>query len=311
MHKSFNSTFFDVLQFVSRHRLRTSHRPLSVALILYAISYVSVVAGTGLSFILEPVAPDELPVNRVDKSSVDAVAAQEVAAVAEPAIVKVVPPKPEPISKMTFVNDRDLLAAIADNLYAHYGLEGELRISLQRDWDGVRVPSENWTLNIIGLPANGIKSRIILKFEVIEGNITMGQWQLPIRCELWQDVLTSTRRISNGVEPLASDFEIQQVNVLRLNDNPVPVDIDLSKYVMKRAIGNSRPLLWQNIEQKPLVRKGQVVEVIASEGALHISMKGIALEDGLLNDFISIRNLTSKKSIDAQIIDEKHVKVYF
>ena len=204
-----------------------------------------------------------------------------------------------------------VLNAIAAELQAHYQVIGELRVSAQREWRPVKLDSSNWHLNITQLPLNGLQSSVLLKFEIIEDDRMIGQWQLPVRCELWQSVLKSTRRIVNGVEPLASDFLVRKADILRLADRPVPVDLDLGQYVIKQSIPDSSVLLWQNVEEKPLVRKGQVVDVVASEGIMLISMKGVALEDGLLNDFISIRNLTSKKSIEAQVIDENHVKVHF
>jgi flagella basal body P-ring formation protein FlgA len=40
-------------------------------------------------------------------------------------------------------------------------------------------------------------------------------------------------------------------------------------------------------------------------------MRGYALEDGANGEFIRVRNLTSRKEFQAQVIDEQSVQVYF
>ena len=270
--------------------------PITVVLVLNA----------GLSAILEPISDQDLShlraapvIEPTEKISAISATGKDVSGV------------PTAPGTSIRLDANTVLDAIAAELQGHYQVLGELRVSAQREWRPVKLNSNNWHLNITQHPLNGLQSSVLLKFEIIEDDRVIGQWQLPVRCELWQSVLKSTRRIVNGVEPLASDFLVRKADVLRLADRPVPVDLDLDQYVIKQSIPDSSVLLWQNVEEKPLIRKGQVVDVVASEGIMLISMKGVALEDGLLNDFISIRNLTSKKSIEAQVIDENHVKVHF
>jgi len=51
--------------------------------------------------------------------------------------------------------------------------------------------------------------------------------------------------------------------------------------------------------------------VIATEGALMISLKAKAIEDGADGDLIRVSNLSTNKKFQAQVIDDKKVRVLF
>lgn len=57
-----------------------------------------------------------------------------------------------------------------------------------------------------------------------------------------------------------------------------------------------------------LVHKGKVVTILAGNGSLRVSMVGIALESGLLSETIRVRNRSSGKVVDAQVIAKNKVQ---
>ncbi len=66
---------------------------------------------------------------------------------------------------------------------------------------------------------------------------------------------------------------------------------------------------WLDVGHRPLVRKGDIVEVSATEGLLHVSMKALALENGALGDVVTVRNPESLKTIPALVVGESHVEI--
>ncbi len=69
-----------------------------------------------------------------------------------------------------------------------------------------------------------------------------------------------------------------------------------------RDVPPDRVLTWHDIARRPLVRKGEVVEVAASEGRLFLSMKALALQAGARGDLITVRNLESLKDISGLVV---------
>ncbi len=57
-----------------------------------------------------------------------------------------------------------------------------------------------------------------------------------------------------------------------------------------------------------LVQKGQVVTILAGRDNLYVAMAGIALESGLLSETIRVRNRSSGKVVDAQVIAKNKVQ---
>ena len=59
------------------------------------------------------------------------------------------------------------------------------------------------------------------------------------------------------------------------------------------------------------MRKGDLVDVTASEGALSISMKALAMQNGAQGEAVTVRNLDSRKDFTAIVVDENHVQIRF
>lgn len=200
---------------------------------------------------------------------------------------------------------------LANRMAEHYEVTGDFRIDLLRPWRAVPVAEGAWELVVTEFPATGLSSSTLIRFRLLSEGRTVGEWQMPLRCELWQEVLVATRHLNRDALPEASDFDVRRIDALRFRDALVTPDTELGHYELRETVSKGQPLLWRQLDQQPLVRKGSVVEVSAQEGLLSISMKGLALEDGTQDQFISVRNLESRRDFQAQIIGENRVRVYF
>ena len=74
---------------------------------------------------------------------------------------------------------------------------------------------------------------------------------------------------------------------------------------------SGRMLTWRDITRRPLVKKGDVVEVSASTGLLVVTMKALAMESGAQGETVTVRNPESHKNFSAIVVDENRVKVRF
>ena len=74
-----------------------------------------------------------------------------------------------------------------------------------------------------------------------------------------------------------------------------------NSFVFTRNLTPNRLLNWRDVARRPLVRKGEMVEVAATEGTLLITLKGLAMENGAQGDTVTVRNLESKRDIHAQV----------
>ncbi len=225
---------------------------------------------------------------------------------------KIVLDKPVTVEKSTnYLTIQDLLPALKYEIEKRYQINGNLRIFPLRSWNGVALQSTVWKLEITKAPSLSLSSKVLVGFQLTSEGKTIGEWQIPLRCEIWSDVLVTRQLLNRGSAVSKRDFEVKNMDVLRFPNTLVDTGLDLLEYELVQTVSEGQPLLLRDIAAKPLIRKGQVVEVVASEGQMYISMKGQALEDGIRDAFISIRNINSRKNIQAQVIDDSKVKVYF
>ena len=79
----------------------------------------------------------------------------------------------------------------------------------------------------------------------------------------------------------------------------------------KRAIGAKTVLRTHLVEFPPLVKRGDVVVIIAESGGLKISALGQEKKKGGFGDRIPVINFDSKKILYARVLDSSTVKVDF
>lgn len=94
----------------------------------------------------------------------------------------------------------------------------------------------------------------------------------------------------------------------------VPLDAvlkeeDLKEKVARVAISKGRMITYSMISFPPIIRNGEVVEVILERENLRITTKGIALADAQEDQSVKVRLLDSKREIYAKPISEKKVLV--
>ena len=214
-------------------------------------------------------------------------------------------------TKLFFLTEDDLLPVLQILLEEKFRINGDFRIYPMRPWKSLALPDSDWKLEIIGYPLTGITSKIIINFRIRSGEEFNGDWQLPIRCEIWQEVFIPKSRLNRGDPINLEYFDVKSADILRCRYPPLPVDIDLADYELAQTVTPNSPLMWRNLAAKPLIRKGQIVDVTATEGMLSIKMKGLAMENGAYGDFIIVRNLQSRKNVQAQVVNGYKVKVFF
>jgi flagella basal body P-ring formation protein FlgA len=84
----------------------------------------------------------------------------------------------------------------------------------------------------------------------------------------------------------------------------------LSSYQLNSNLRPGTVLKWNNLSKITLVQKGKIVDVFASGNGIYVTMKGMALEDGVEGGMVKIRNLSSEKEFQAKVLNENSVKVH-
>jgi flagella basal body P-ring formation protein FlgA len=121
-----------------------------------------------------------------------------------------------------------------------------------------------------------------------------------------------TRKPLGRHKPITED-DIE-LTTMDLSDLPSGVITDPGAVLGKRtrrAVGARIPLQADLIELPPLVKRGDLVVIVAQSNGLKITTLGQVKKKGRLGEQIPVVNLDSKKILHARVIDSNTVKVEF
>ncbi len=78
-----------------------------------------------------------------------------------------------------------------------------------------------------------------------------------------------------------------------------------------RRVASGRALTKSVLALPRLIRKGEDVVIVANAGLLNVRMKGVALEDGEQGGMVRVRNLSSERIIQGQVVGRGKILVSY
>jgi flagella basal body P-ring formation protein FlgA len=205
----------------------------------------------------------------------------------------------------------DLLRELKAQLADHYTVTGDLALEMARPWGAISLPAADAAVTILDYPRDGLTSVMNVRCRVTSGNQVLGEWQITLRAWLWQEVWVAAARLDRGQELDESMVNAGKADALQKRVALLTTDLKPSAYELAQSVNAEAPLSKRDVVEKPVIRKNQIVDVTAKRGALSISMKAQALENGAAKALIRMRNLDSKREFNAQVIDETRAIVLF
>ena len=202
-----------------------------------------------------------------------------------------------------------LIAALASDLAAHFNLEGDLQLELLRPWAPPARLASVWSIAVLEYPAVPTSSMLVRCCVLADGT-PLTEVTLALRASLWRDAWVARQPLTVGASFDPSLLDARRVDLFRDRDL-LPASLGDSSYIFARAVPAGRLLTWRDISRRPLVRKGDLVEVSAIEGMLLVTLKALAMENGAQGDTVTVRNPESRKDFVALVVDEKRVQVRF
>ena len=219
------------------------------------------------------------------------------------------PPALTELATPTPFTREQLVAALARELVTHFNLEGDLQLDLLRPWTPPAHVASVWNLSVLEYPATPAAS-MLLRCRVLADASPVTEVSLVLRAVLWRDVWLSRAPLAVGMAFDSTLLEARRIDVLRERD-VLPAAVGDRSYIFLRAVPAGRLLTWRDISRRPLVRKGELVEVSAADGLLLVTLKALAMENGSQGDTVTLRNPESRKNFSATVIDENRVQVRF
>jgi flagella basal body P-ring formation protein FlgA len=202
-----------------------------------------------------------------------------------------------------------LLAALTKELAGHFNLEGELQLELIRPWTPPARIAAGWTLQVLEFPLVA-SATMMVRCRVLADAAAVAETSFVVRASHWREAWVTRQPLTVGGLFDPALLETRRVDLLRERD-ALPAAVGDRSYIFARAVPAGRLLTWRDIGRRPLVKKGEIVEVSAVDGALALTLKAIAMENGAQGDMVTVRNQESRKDFAAVVVDENRVQVRF
>lgn len=213
------------------------------------------------------------------------------------------------VSSPTPFTREQAIGALTRALASHFNLEGELQLEFIRPWTPPARVAAVWELNVLEFPAVATSSMMV-RCRLLADAAVVSDLSVVVRAQLWRETWATRQPLTAGATFDPAALEVRRVDLLRERD-ALPAAVGDRSFVFARSVPAGRMLTWRDIARRPLVRKGELVEVAAVEGPLVVTMKATALENGAQGDTVTVRNPQSRKDFAAMVIAENRVQVRF
>lgn len=205
----------------------------------------------------------------------------------------------------------DIQEAITKEVEATLRPASRLTLVPLRDLPDLSTYSQPFHVNVMNMPGRLQRGSVLVSFQIENEKGVLGEWSVPFRVHLFAEAWSPRSQLRRGELASASDFEIRQVDLL-VEPDAVPAQLEnLLRHEYSRDVRPGNPLVWGDLIERSLVRKGDVVEVSAVDGLLAITMRAVARQDGSDGDLILLRNIDSAKEFSARVVGENRVEVIF
>ena len=208
------------------------------------------------------------------------------------------------------LNEADAMALLTSALQDNYVKDqGKLELDFTEPWSAPVVPDEPLTVKILEAPADGVAPLFIVRFQLCTATETVGTWEASLRAHVWRDVWVAHSDLLRGESVADADLIQDRRDVLETHAPLADFSQGDPTLELADSIPANRILLERDIKPRAVIHRGDVADAVLQEGALNITIKVEALEDGAPGQIIRARNSTSQHDLTGKVLDEHTIEV--
>ena len=210
------------------------------------------------------------------------------------------------------VNETLLKELLTDTLQKdHVKERGELELRFNRQWKPVVIPDEPISIKVTELPTSGVSPNFICRFELIAGDENVGTFQQPLGAKVWKEIFVARSNLTRGQPLHDADIGLERRDTLNNRDYLTALPLDDPYVEFRENVPAGTQITARTLRLRAIIKRGRLVDAVAKDDALTISVKAEALEDGVPGQMVRVRNIRSKREFKGKVQDEQTVMVVF
>ncbi len=129
--------------------------------------------------------------------------------------------------------------------------------------------------------------------------------------ELYENVFHSAETIKKGEMITRDDLYLEKRNIFNLKSSYIKSFKDAEGKILKTNLKKGEYLKLSQLEEPPVIKKGDIITLVAKNENLLILTSGISREDGFINKLIKVENLQSGKLVRGIVKEKSKVEVVY
>lgn len=227
----------------------------------------------------------------------------------DPAKTEPAPPMPALQEQYFQLTYADAEAAIAEAL-ASRGAGSKITVTMNRgdkNGDVIFKNSQAISVEIRGLRFDDKVSRFTANLVALSGDQVVSAVAASGRYDELVEVPVLKRSVKAGEVISMNDIELRDYTAARTRMDTIT---DMASLIGKsplRVISPGRPVREHELAQPTMIKKNDLVTMHYQIGGMKIATQGQALEDAPQGGVVPVRNVASKKTVQARVQDAMNV----
>ena len=212
--------------------------------------------------------------------------------------------------QMRSYTESDVLALLTATLQRDYVKDrGELELNFKQSWSALTLPDEPLTVKILELPTVGVIPSFIVRFQLCTTHGNLGTWQATVQAHVWRDVWVAHSNLMRGARVNGADIVHERFDVLNVREALAEFSAADPGLELAEPVASGVPLLARAIKPRAVIHRGQIANALVQDGALSITTKVEALDNGAPGETIRARNPVSHRDLTGQVLDGQTILV--
>lgn len=183
------------------------------------------------------------------------------------------------------------------------GVDGEVTISLDTEPTDLVVPAGELKLTVefpYGIRLSGLTAATV-NVQVDGRLVAAATVKLDIK--LYREILVAARPIAAWEILTADSLQRERRDVGKLASGYITDEQKVLGLAARRSLTPGAVITDSVLAKPVLIRRGQLIAIIARSGGIEVVAAGQALQDGAEGQVIRVQNIQSKKILSAQVLD--------
>ena len=210
------------------------------------------------------------------------------------------------------ISQEKIKALVSDYILNNFlSLRKDARIKNIKVASGLRVPTGRISYKVSPPRKRNLLGKVPVSVTFsVDDKLYKRVWAT-VTIEEFATVVVTKKPLGRYKPITEDDIELQKLDLAKLPSNAITDPNAVLGKRTRRAIGTRTVLSSNMVELPPLVKRGDVVVIVAESDGLKITTLGQVKKKGRLGERIPVINFDTKKILYAQVLDSNTVKVEF